>query len=179
MAAKRDADQSKVWNEVASTQRKLSFAVSAPVASGVSESSLQLTLENEEVEKTTNEYMAALQKLIDGKDDVIGYAFAINGHVNSADVYASGALFRKLWPKMLRASAVEAIGELNGEAASSPVTVEEIKKRFEDAEGASANAKTINGRVKLMTGETEKNLLFETRDSEVGDVWIHRNYMAK
>jgi hypothetical protein len=37
-----------------------------------------------------------LSGIINDQPDVIGYALAINGRVNSADVYASNALFRKL-----------------------------------------------------------------------------------
>ena len=52
---------------------------------------------------------------------MIGYVFAINGHINSADVYASRALFLKLWPKLLEASAVEAIAELNKDVEVKPI----------------------------------------------------------
>jgi hypothetical protein len=179
MAAKMEKDQSKVWDEVANTQRKLSYAMSAPVESQASESSLQLTLENEDVDKTAEEYMAALQTIIDGEDDIIGYAFAINGTVNSADVYASSTLFRKLWPKMLRASAIEAIGELHQEPAQKQVTVNDIKARLADAEGAAARTESVSGRVQLLTSETDNNVMFETRDSMVASGWVHRNYMAK
>ena len=34
--------------------------------------------------------------------------FAVNGKVNSGDVYRSNALFRKMWAKMLTAAANEA-----------------------------------------------------------------------
>ena len=37
--------------------------------------------------------------------------FAINGKLNNAEIYGSSALFRKLWPKLLKASAVEAVAE--------------------------------------------------------------------
>ena len=43
---------------------------------------------------------------------MIGYVFAINGKVNSADIYGSNVLFKKLWPKLLKANAIEAIAEL-------------------------------------------------------------------
>ena len=51
---------------------------------------------------------------------VIGYAFAINGKVNSADVYASHELFQKLWPKLLESSAVEAFSELQKDKKFAP-----------------------------------------------------------
>src|SRR2546425_8984675 len=41
--------------------------------------------------------------------------------IQSADVYASNALFAKLWPKLIRASAVEALAERQpGAAANVP-----------------------------------------------------------
>ena len=61
-------------------------------------------------------YIKKLSGIIDGKSDVIGYAFAVNGKISSSDVYGSNALFRQLWPKLLKASAVEAIAELQKDA---------------------------------------------------------------
>src|SRR5438445_3597845 len=39
---------------------------------------------------------------------VVGYAFAVNGQLKGAELYASHGLFRKQWPKLLHANAVEA-----------------------------------------------------------------------
>src|SRR5262245_30406230 len=82
------------------------------VTDRASPSSLQLTLETMLVKDTANDYVKNLSSIINGKRDVIGFVFAINGQINSADVYSSNALFAKLWPKMLEASAIEAIAEL-------------------------------------------------------------------
>src|SRR5207244_433787 len=79
--------------------------------SPVSASSMELALENEKVRGSADEYVRALEAVVAARPDAIGYAFAIDGKVNSADVYASAALFKKLWPKLLRASAVEAIAK--------------------------------------------------------------------
>src|SRR5262249_22234745 len=93
----------------------------ADPSSRVSTSSLQLTLENKLVKDTANDYVKNLSSIINGKRDVIGFVFAINGQINSADVYSSNALFAKLWPKMLQASAIEAIAELKAEEKFQPV----------------------------------------------------------
>ena len=56
---------------------------------------------------------------------MIGYVFAINGKINSADIYVSNALFKKLWPKLLQASAIEAVAELRrGEKFDAPKPAE-------------------------------------------------------
>ena len=47
--------------------------------------------------------------------------------INSADVYASRALFVKLWPKLLKASAVEAVAELNKDVEMKPIRVKPLR----------------------------------------------------
>lgn len=113
LAANKSRSQSEVWTEVKNAQSKLSSNVGASVNAAASRTSLQLSLENKEVAATTDEFVKKLAGIVNGKADVIGYAFVINGKINSADVYASNFLFKKLWLKLLKASAVEAVSELN------------------------------------------------------------------
>src|SRR5439155_16684382 len=93
LAVREEKDQSKVWNYVAVMQDKLRPASAARPST----TSMQLTLESQDVAKATGAYVETLAKIVDGKPDVIGYAYAINGRVNSADVYASHDLFQKMW----------------------------------------------------------------------------------
>ena len=113
------------------------------------------------------------------KSDVIGYVFAINGHINSADVYASRALFLKLWPKLLKASAVEAIAELNKDVEVKPIASETVATFLAESEKPSASAKVVTRRVKMVTREDDNNIFFETLDSSQNDGWVHRNYIKK
>ena len=46
-------------------------------------------------------------------------------------------------------------------------------------EGGKVEVKTLRSRTKMIKRETEKNVLFEARDRQRGDAWIHRNYLAK
>ena len=147
--------------------------------SSVSPSSLQLTLENKELKETADEYIKPLSPAISGKNDVIGYVFAINGKLNSGDVYASNALFKKLWPKMLEASALEAIAEFKQDEKSEPVTAESVKAFLSAAGDGKADEQKVTPRIALVKRETEKNLFFETRDRKQGDAWVHRNYIRK
>ena len=103
--------QSQVWDSVAATQMRLSDELSTTVASPQSATSLQLALENEKLQKARDAYIKALQDRGTKEDDIVGYALAINGHVSSADVYPSNALFRKMWEKQLTAGVTEAIGD--------------------------------------------------------------------
>jgi len=102
IAANKSRSQQEVWKEVSEAQDKLSQNVGGSVNAEASGTSLQLSLENKKVVATIDEYVKKLSQITEGKSDVIGYAFAINGEINSADIYVSNALFKKLWLKMLR-----------------------------------------------------------------------------
>ena len=179
LAAKRENSQQAVWKNVSVAQEKLSRNVSETVMVVASPSSLELSVESPKVKETTEAYIKTLSSIVQNKSDVIGYVFAINGHVNSADVYASRALFLKLWPKLLKASAVEAIAELNKDVEVKPIVSETIETFLAESEKPSASAKDVTRRVKLVTREDDNNIFFETQDRSQKDGWVHRNYIKK
>ena len=178
LAAKRANSQGGVWQSVSAVQDKLSQNVGARVNSPVSASSLQLAVENRKVQETADSYTKALSGIVNGSRDVIGYVFAINGKVNSADVYGSSSLFKKLWPKLVKANAIEAIAELQEEKFAAPKP-EQAKVFLSEGESAKATEKDVSARVGLVTAEDDKNIFFETRDRANKDAWIHRNYIKK
>jgi len=151
----------------------------AAVADRASPSSLQLTLENKLVKDTANDYVKNLSSIINGKRDVVGFVFAINGQINSADVYSSNALFAKLWAKMLEASAIEAMAELKGEEKFQPVDASAVKAFLRESQTGNAETKKVTSRTSVVKSETGKNLFFETRDSSRNGKWVHRNYITK
>ncbi len=178
LAANKARSQSEVWKEVEKTQDKLSNNVGKTVKSAASSTSLQLSLEDKEVTATTDEFVKKLSGIIDGKNDVIGYAFVINGKINSADVYASNFLFKKLWLKLLKATAVEAVSELNEARAARVVTVSDIKAFLDGADSGKSQERIITNRVKAVTKEDKENVVFESRDSKT-KVTIHKSYVKK
>lgn len=177
LAAKVKSSQSEVWREVSVAQDKLSANTGARVNSESSPSSLQLALENKNVQKTADDYVKALSSVVNNKTDVIGYVFAINGKVNSADVYASSALFKKLWPKLLKASAIEAVAELRRDQKFDPPKAEEVHSLLDDS--GEEKQKDVSSRVQVITRDSAGKVSFETRDRARGDVWVHRNYIKK
>lgn len=179
LAAKQANSQGGVWENVSVAQRKLSRNVGATVNSPVSSSSLELAVENRSVKEKVSSYIDALAGIVRGQSDVIGYVFAINGQINSADTYSSNALFAKLWPKLLKASSVEALAEADQGHHSVSIQESTVRGFLDDAEKAGASEKDINHRVKLVTREAERTIFFETRDRKNSDAWIHRNYIKK
>jgi hypothetical protein len=177
LAANSARSQSEVWEKVSEVQGKLSKSVGQTVNSPRSSSSLQLSLENSKVTTTADEYVRRLNSIIQGQSDVIGYAFAVNGKINSADVYVSNALFKKLWPKMLKASAVEAVSESRSKAAPAPKP-EAIRGFMEDADKAEAKETALGNGARLVSREDDANAVFEARD-EKKKLIIHKSYVKK
>src|SRR5262245_53772302 len=149
------------------------------VRSSASSSSLQLALENKNLKQATDDYVKKLSPIIEGKSDVIGYVFAINGQINSADIYSSSALFKKLWPKLIESSATEAVGEFEKGKTYGQPQADAVKAFLVDSESGKADEKEVTSRVTSVKRETEKRLFFETRDRSRNKTWVHRNYLAK
>ncbi|HMP58486.1 MAG TPA: hypothetical protein PKD86_03950, partial [Gemmatales bacterium] len=93
--------QGEVWENVARAQVRLSTALNADVRDEASASSFQLTMENQKLRAAMETRQRGLVSVIDGRDDVVGWVYAINGQPVSGNVYASPDLFRKLWPMLL------------------------------------------------------------------------------
>lgn len=169
--------QGEVWRDVAETQSKLTRTLGATVAAPESRSSLQLSLENKKVRETIADYVKALKPSIERAPDALGFVFAVNGQLNSADLYPSHGLFRKLWPKLLEAAATEAIAEKNGKASAAAPAAEQVTAFLAAAERGRTSERTINAHTRLGAGETDKSYYFETRRAD--GVWVHRNYLAR
>jgi ADP-ribosylglycohydrolase/fructose-1,6-bisphosphatase/inositol monophosphatase family enzyme len=99
--------QSDVWNEVESTQTRLTRRRGSSLRDGRSVTSLQLTLEHPDLVELTARSEGALGNLADAPD-AIGHVVVINGVVRQAEWYGSSDLHRRLWPRALHAVAVEA-----------------------------------------------------------------------
>lgn len=171
--------QGRVWDGVADMQRKLADSVKAPVAAPASASSLQLSLENQKLQATIKETVTALTPAIDKEPDVIGYVFAINGKINSAEVYSSGVLFRKMWPKLIEASAVEALSERKeGQAAASPPTVDAVRAFLIAGEAGKPSDRKLPADMKLTTVDSDKAVVFESRKAGAAAP-VRRSYLSK
>ena len=178
IAANGERSQQEVWKQVSEAQSKLGKAVGGSVASTTSSSSLQLSLENRQVASNVDDYMRQLSGAINGKSDVIGYAFSINGQINSADIYVSNALFKKVWLKMLKAAATEAVASAHGVRLAEPAKADAVKTFIDDSERAAANEKSVGSGAELVTREDKDNVMYEARDAKTKAV-IHKTYVKK
>lgn len=177
VATKVKKVQADVWAGVSGAQEKLSAATNTNAASNLSRSSLPLTLENKAVRENSDSYVKALSAIVEGKSDAVGFLFTINGEINSADTYGSAALFAKLWPKLLKATAIEAVAESNEYGESVVASIADIESFIASAENAPVTEeRTITSRVRLVTRESKTSVLLTSSDR--GSL-LHRNYILK
>ena len=170
------ASQREVWASVADTQEKLSGRLNETVTASASESSLQLSLENEKLQKERTRYIDALQKTGESNDDIVGYVLAINGRVVSADVYPSNGLFRKMWDKQLAAGVTEAIGEADGKTVSAPGK-DAAAAFLKAASSPPAHEEVVNDLSRRAVREAGEAVYVEAKRGNGS--WVHRNYLAK
>ncbi len=178
LAANSARSQQEVWDQVSNAQDRLAKNVGGSIQAGASKSSLQLSLENGKVAANIDEYVKSLSGIINGKSDVIGYSFAINGKINSADIYVSNALFKKLWTKMLKATATEAVSSANQVRLADPVKAASVQGFLNDSEKAASKDRSINSGASLRTREDKDNVMIEARDEKSKTV-VHKSYVRK
>ena len=173
--------QREVWDSVASTQKKLSRGLNAPVASPQSASSLQLALENEKLKDARTAYIGALQAAGEQGADVVGYVVAINGKMSAGNLYPSNALFRKMWGKQLAAVVTEAIGENQSSAPAAapppPPAPAAATEFLADAEKGKTYERAVAAGARQEVRDADKSLYNEARGAD--GKWIHRSYLAK
>lgn len=176
LAARHEQAQDQVWRAASGVMGGVSETVGVAVASPISRTSLELSLENGSLKQAIKPYVQKLLPLAE-QGDIVGYAFFINGELNSADIYASKTLFRKLWPTLIEASATEAISKRGKSASTQPAGAQSVKLLLADSLTGKTSTKEVGPATVLVKKETDRSLLFESRDRK--DIWIHRSYLTK
>jgi hypothetical protein len=203
-AVKAGKDQNAVWTEVAKANTKaaglasgrgsgggtaggvIAGMIGGPAASGpppppLASTSYQLNMESKLVADKTAVYTKPLQPLPTLHADAVGFVYAINGKFAGGEVYAATSLFRAMWPKALKAAAIEASTESPVVAAKTPVFTVNDAKQAIAAPKLEARTESPNKRTRTAKGASSNVLLFESSDAAVSerDAWLHRSYVAK
>jgi hypothetical protein len=189
-AAKHEGQQQSVWNGVANAQSKLAAKMKSSSKDARSESSLELSMEKTNVKAAASKHITKLAGVCNDKEDVIGYAVAINGKLENADVYASNALFKKLWPKLLKASSIEAVSEKDEKVVPKPPAAPEVLDFLKDTKAAEKQ-KIADKNYQMSEQESSGKFQYKTRampspimvpmviDGREPNTVIHQNIMAK
>lgn len=167
-------DQDKVWSEVENVQCMLAANV-GQVVDASSPTSLELTLDMPAVRAATEAFERALRGIIEGRDDVVGCVIAIDGRLQSADLYGSQSLLKSLWPKLLRAAATAAVaGQTEVSNCAAPPTAREVLAFL--AAPDSTEVREVHGSVTQTVGETAAAQVIESRSDQA---LLHRACLAK
>ncbi|MCX6972596.1 MAG: hypothetical protein NTV93_20935 [Verrucomicrobia bacterium] len=173
-ALRTSKSQGEVWASVKEEQEKLSESLGSDATSAESPSSLQLSYEKQAA--SLDEYLAGLGSAL--STDSVGVVWAINGKLSHADIYGGPVLFRKVWKKLLRAAAFEAIGERSEQPAEALRDIAEVSAWLEEASAAASEDENLPPRTRLSTRRAKAQLRFETRDTSVADP-IHLSILAQ
>jgi len=177
LAARYHKDQSKVWANVKASQDKLSEKVGERVNGAVSESSLQLALENERLRRNVAAYVSALERVVGRSRDVVGCIFAINGEMSGAEVYASNDLFRRSWKKLVHAASVEAVAEVDTMWQPVVVPVTQAREFIAPATpDGTTSTEAVGAGTEMITVDRDESVAIETRSgsSMVRKSWIRK-----
>lgn len=180
LAARLKNNQSEVWSEVAKAQTKLGNSIGGNVKSKDSVSSLQLTLENENLVNKISEYKKELISLLQGKDNTIGYAFAINSKLNTMNIYANQTLLKKLWPQIIDAAATEAVSEYKKELSINSPEPVAVLKWMKSAKQGKQHTRELKPGLMQDTVENKTEVRFDTYTGSGTEKKLYRqNYIKK
>ena len=182
IASKKKGSQGEVWKSVAEQQESLNKNIAqdsgrkVEVRNRKSKSSLQLTLENKELNKLAAEYKKFFSGVIDKEQEAVGFIFLVNNQFNTMDVYNSKGLFRELWSKLLSSAVTEAISEGRKPAAakSDELLLQEINSAYNEF----FTLVKLNSATSFKTYENRQVVMFETIDDEEKK-YLHLNIISK
>jgi hypothetical protein len=159
--------QDKVWEKVAEVNAKSSNKSESGDFAG--------NYADAETVKQLEPYVTALQKPVAERAQVVGVAIAINGKLDTLDVFESTPLFRQLWPKLLKSYALDAANaeadeaaekadDKNSKLAEKNCTIDDARRFLAEAQSA-AGKETTAGDVAVVSASTEHLITFSAQDS--------------
>ena len=168
-AIQSEKSQTRVWQEVANVEGRAVKAARAAGAALPADAKLSSTgtynaiAEDKTVSVNRDAYVAALLPHIRKHTNAIGLAIAINGHVTSADVYASPALFQRLSGKLLDSYALEGLLARDASAQVTTPTEQQVIAFLSKPSAARAATETVGRSMHRSTRETDEVVMYRVR----------------
>ena len=171
--ASREEDQSFMWEEVRSSQRKMAAAMDRSVTDASSPSSYELYRNTEAVLENQKAFVDAFESSGKGGPDAVGMIFAVDGKLHNGEVYESHELFEKMWRKNLDAVITEALASENDGDVAAP-DAQDIQTFLDHAEAGQASEVELPSGGWLRSCSGDDAVLVEAqRDTRT---WVHRHY---
>ena len=155
VAVQADKSQRIVWEKVMESNK----AAGNETSSGAFTSNYA----SPETAKRLEPYLTAFSKPVADQTQVIGVIVAINGKVETMDVYESTPLFRRLWPKLLKSYAFDAT---NAKDVKEPpkCDVDTARQFLAKVRDAEAKKSEKDGDVEIVTRDTADFVCFSAHE---------------
>ena len=158
-SAQAGIGQQQVWDDVGMINN---------VNGAISESgAFTQNYAQQDVRERLDPYLKRLERPVSDLDRAVGVIVAINGQVEMADVYESTPLFRKLWPKLLKGYALDAIAVAEEKEASKVCAAADAKAFLDKAREASVEKTRVQGGL-TVTSRSSKGVTSFSADMEGG-----------
>ena len=160
--------QVKVWEKVAE--------INAKSANNSSSGGFGGNYADPVAVKQLEPYVKGLEKPVASQSQIVGVAVAIDGKMDTLDLFESTPLFRQLWPKLLKSYALDAANAATDDAAAEktadkqpksapkPCTTEVARRFLVEALSAQGQSSTSGG-VTVTSGATDHLITFSAQDS--------------
>ena len=171
VAVQDTKNQEKVWEKVAE--------INAKSANGSRSGGFAGNYAEPATVKQLEPYVKALQKTVAQQSQIVGVVVAIDGKMDTLDVFESTPLFRQLWPKLLKSYALDAANAVDDAeavraevkpggkavtATSKPCTVDDARRFLAEALSGKGQQTDVGG-VSLTSASTEHLITFSAQDS--------------
>jgi hypothetical protein len=135
-SAQASAGQGRVWEDVGLTNSMNGVSMGGTFTGNYAQ---------KDVREKLDPYIEHLQKPVAEIAGIVGVVVAINGKVEMVDVYESTPLFKKLWPKLLKAYALDSIAVAGEDDASKVCELADARSFFDKAREAEVEKTDAKG----------------------------------
>jgi len=152
-AVQEAQDQGEVWSKVGQAN--------AAAANESPSSDFAANYTDPKALKQLQSYIDAMQAPVANGKQVVGAIVAVNGIVEAVDVFQSTPLFQKLWPKLLKAHALDALAGASDKEVKKQATVDDARKFLSAAiEAGVAKKSNSPGGLVVTKRDSEKVMSF-------------------
>jgi hypothetical protein len=146
-----EGSQDRVWGCVAAQKVSAHKKLQCPNTN----SSVNEMLDAPQVRAISEEYATALGQALDRAEnsDAVGMAIVWGGQIEEVNLYPNGALFRKLFPRLVRAYAVQAALLKDQAQGGEPVTVTAVARFLQAGDAKSHKQKALDAHNDVQVSE--------------------------
>ncbi|MCE9556113.1 MAG: hypothetical protein K8T91_22420 [Planctomycetes bacterium] len=161
IAVQGDKDQGKVWEKVAENNTKSG----AQTGSG----NFAANYAQKDVADRLKPYIEQCGKPVLARSQVVGVVVAINGKVESVDIFESTPLFTKLYDKLLKSFALDAATAADSKATIVACPPEACVKFLKEAEKSPVAKSEVNADLKAVHRESPSVITFTAGENAKSD----------